>query len=171
MRWDYFLSRKKMLRHVFVFFKLITWHNHGKVNHFLYFWGVTHTLPLLYMAKIKLFDFIWKQMEFFLQWFLFIRGRRTFWRLLVRLNPLAEEQVMTAFFCVSSQTRCPTPEETLALIDAEERSACHTPRCNWRNSSASTPPINLSRRTKGGGYLPRPTCPRDRSQYGFKTDA
>lgn len=42
------------------------------------------------------------------------------------------------FFCLSlslclffpSQTQCLTPGETPGLIDVEERSACHTPRCN-----------------------------------------
>lgn len=29
-----------------------------------------------------------------------------------------------------SQTQCLTPGETPGLIDVEERSACHTPRCN-----------------------------------------
>lgn len=43
-------------------------------------------------------------------------------------KPLVERQLLTLSFV--SQTRCPTPEETPALIDVDERSACHTPRCN-----------------------------------------
>lgn len=70
----------------------------------------------------------------------------------------------------SSQMQLLTPEIP-ARTDAEGKSASHTPKCNWRNSNASTRPINLSRKTKGGGYLPRLTCPSDRSRYGSKTDA
>lgn len=79
---------------------------------------------------------------------------------------------------MSSRLRCdvsPSPQTPYlvgtALSAVGGRSVCLTPRCSSRNWKGSTPPINSSPRTKGGGYPRRRTWQRDKWQSGFRTDA
>ena len=82
-------------------------------------------------------------------------------------------------FCMmSSRLRCdvsPSPQTPYLVGTAPSavggRSVCLTPRCSSRNWRGSTPPINSSPRTKGGGYPRRRTWQRDKWQSGFRTDA
>lgn len=75
---------------------------------------------------------------------------------------------VTMHFLFTPQT--PYLVET-ALSAVGERSVCPTPRCSSRNWKGSTPPINSSPRTKGGGYPRRRIWQRDKWQSGFRTGA